>query len=140
MKKVIYFFIVMIMVFLNACKKDECRCDADIYHTWEVMEFMSVESVYYAKDNNCNPAIEFREDGTLDIHLDMNQCFGEFILSGKDGISISGIACTEICCDSDFSVKFTGMLSLVESYSVEQSKMKLIVPGWGWIELKLVSD
>lgn len=130
---------LLIIVFLFSCEKEKEKIAVDIYATWEVVDFMSIESVAYPKDNNYNPIIEFQQDGSFTLKLDRNNCLGSFTLSGVNGISIAGAGCTKICCDSDFSNKFVEMLSRVESYSFEENILKLNVSDWGWINLELAS-
>lgn len=132
-------FVVFIsLVFLmSACGKDECSCSDSIYNTWEVVDFVSKESVLYEKTDGNNPTIEFKSEGGCAIRLDINSCFGDFELSGENNISISTIGCTEACCDSDFSSKFISMLSQVKTYTFYEDQLKLNVPAWGWIELEL---
>jgi heat shock protein HslJ len=120
---------------LFSCDKSENECSCDIYQRWEVTEFMSVESVAYPKKNGFNPVIEFKNNGLYSLKLDVNHCSGSFTLTGENNVSISSAGCTKICCDSEFSKKFVTMLTQVNKYSIEGNKMKLNVPGWGWIEL-----
>jgi len=98
----------------------------------------SVESVSYSKDNGFNPLIEFKNDGTYLIKLDVNGCFGDFTLSNGNSISISASGCTKMCCDSQFSQKFIQMLPQVKTFEIEGSNLQLNIPGWGWIELEAV--
>ena len=130
-------FVFLVIIFCLSCEKREHRVADDIFNKWEVVDFMSVESMYYAKTDNYSPVIEFAADGSFLLKLDRNSCFGSFTLSGENGISMSGPGCTKICCDSDFSIKLAVILSQVESYSFEENTMKLNVSGWGWINLKL---
>lgn len=140
MKKYLFpIVIVLLSVLAFSCNKDknENPVVEDLYYTWQVVDFMSIESMLYAKDNNYNPTIEFKQDGSLNVTLDANSCFGSFAIVAGNKISFSQIACTEMCCDSDFSSKFVGMLSKVESYDLDNDQLRLNVPAWGFINLKL---
>ena len=130
-------FTLLFFSSLFSCQKEKNEVADDIYNTWEVVEFMSVESVIYLKDDNYNPVIEFINDGSFKLRLDVNSCFGSFNLSGNDSIEIITSGCTYVCCDSDFSSKFVMILSKVESYTINGNKMKLNIPDRGWINLKL---
>src|SRR5680860_199148 len=105
---VIVFFLLAINVSCDK-KHDEV---VDIINSWEVVDFMSVESVMYAKDKEFNPIIEFHENGAYSLQLDLNSCSGSFELTGEMEINITAAGCTKICCDSDFSRKFVLMLPL----------------------------
>lgn len=125
---------------LCACNDDDCNCTGDIYGKWEVKEFMSIESVLYAKNDGYNPIIEFKQDGTMEFQLDANMCSGEFEIIDETAINIEDAGCTKMCCDSDFSQKFVTMVSEVGTYEIEGDKLKLHVSGWGWIELEFISN
>ncbi|NOR76590.1 MAG: META domain-containing protein [Draconibacterium sp.] len=127
----------LLFIMLVSCNKDSVEVADDIYNSWEVVEFMSVESVHYSKIDNYNPIIEFRNDGDFSLKLDANNCVGSFNLFGESGIEITTPGCTKICCDSEFSNKLTIILSQVESYSIIENQLKLNISGWGWIDLKL---
>ena len=140
MKKYLFpIVIVLFSVFVFSCDKDEDESPVveDIYYNWEVVDFMSIESMLYSKDNNYNPRIEFKQDGSFNIKLDINSCSGSFEIKPDNQIAISLVVCTEACCDSDFSTKFAAMLSRVESYDLEDDQLRLDVPAWGFINLKL---
>ncbi|TNF45172.1 MAG: META domain-containing protein [Bacteroidetes bacterium] len=97
-----------------------------------------MKTLAYPKDKNFSPVFEFRNDGRYSLKLDVNNCSGSFSLTSESNIDISVAGCTKICCDSKFSQKFVAMLPQITSYSIEGKEMKLIIPGWGWIELKTV--
>jgi len=141
MKKSLYYFVVLTFILLlYSCDDKNCNCSVEIIGKWEVEEFMSIESVLYAKNNDYSPFVEFNADGSFEIHLDINVCSGTFELSKESGILFSNIGCTDACCDSDFSEKFIEMLPRIENYSLEENGLKLEVPGWGWIELARTSN
>lgn len=127
----------LLIVFFVSCNKDNNEVADSIYYKWEVEYFMSAESLFYSKIDNYNPIIEFIKDGGFTLKLDANSCVGSFNLSDENSIEISSPGCTKICCDSDFSNKFSIMLSQVESYSINKNQLKLNVTGWGSINLKL---
>lgn len=144
MKNIFFFlFGILITISFASCDNDDDNCgcnDGNIVGKWEAKEFLSLESRGYSKDDDYEPIIEFKKDGTIDIRLDANGCFGDFELIGETGINISNTGCTEMCCDSDFSTKFSSMLSQVSSYEIKNNVLKLNVSGWGWINLEWVSD
>lgn len=131
--------IILTTSILNSCSKndnDSAFTDG-LYNTWEVIEFVSIESVSYSKNNNYNPVIELKKNGEHLIHLDVNSCFGSFEVSGSDKISFGPSGCTEACCDSDFSMKFVETFTRVETFEIENNNLKLHVPNWGFILLQL---
>ena len=71
------------------------------------------------------------------MKLDNNNCSGSFKTADDDNIEITEPGCTKMCCDSDFSNKVALMLPQVASYSIEENKLKLNVPKWGWLSLEI---
>lgn len=138
MKRAKLIFLLAGLLF-SACNDDKCDCNGQVVGRWEVDNFMSLESVAYPKDDNYSPLIEFKSDGSYDVELDVNICGGEYSLALNDSISISGVGCTKICCDSEFSKKFRTMLPLVSTYTVDEGELRLTVEGWGWINLNWIS-
>lgn len=139
MKTVLFQLSLLFLIVLSSCRKneEETGIPKDICNTWEIVDFMSIESVLYAKDPQNTILITFETDNSYELKLDVNICLGEFTISNENEIEITGPGCTEICCDSDFSEKTTLMLSQVDSYTFDENRLKLNVPAWGWITLEL---
>ena len=133
--QIVIIFFLTLSIF--SCDKNETEVGTGILGKWKATKFMSVESVAYPKKDGYNPVIEFNNDGTYYLKLDMNSCIGIFTLTDNSGISMTAPGCTKICCDSEFSNKFVQMLSQVKSYQLENNNLKLEVPEWGWINLEL---
>ncbi|MDP2889936.1 MAG: META domain-containing protein [Bacteroidota bacterium] len=125
---------------LIACNKDKVSVVEDICHTWEVKSFMSLESVAYPKNENTPILLTFKKDGTYSLKLDINSCGGTFASGKNNQLEMDFPACTEACCDSQFSSKLATMLPQVTSYSIEGSILKLHVPQWGYIECEILSS
>ena len=128
--------VFVIIISFVSCNKDD-KIVKDIYNRWEIVDFISLESVTYPKNDNYNPIIQFQKEGNYILELDVNSCMGGFNLSSGNTIEISAAGCTKLCCDSKFSEKIISILSKVESYEMVNNKMKLNIPGWGWINLVL---
>jgi hypothetical protein len=135
------FQIIILLVILlipGSCKKDDTPADYTIYNTWEVKEFISILSVNYPKDKDNKLLLTFNQGGTYQLKLDVNTCTGTFESNIENLIEIGFPACTEICCDSQFSNKFNALLPSVTSYSINGDILDLNVPNWGTIRLELV--
>ena len=134
------FSLLTAILLLSCSKDDDCSCSYDIHNKWEATEFMSIESMYYAKENEYNPILEFKNNGTITFLLDKNNGTGTFILGENNELEITNLGWTDMCCDSDFSEKFVEMLPQVNSYTIEKNTLKLFVSEWGWIEFEMISD
>lgn len=137
MRQIIALISLLIFVSFSCQNENEEQLASDIYYTWEIVDFMSIESIYYGKPENSKILITFNKDGKYSLQLDVNSCGGSFKISNENKLEISGPGCTKMCCDSDFSNKIAIMLSQVETYTLEGNTLKLNVTAWGWINLEL---
>jgi hypothetical protein len=132
-----YNLLTFLIFAIAGCNHDTDPVADSIYHTWKVDSFMSVESVAYPRIEGNTITITFEKNGKYQTQLDENSCNGQFEAGANKQLQIEAGGCTKICCDSHFSEKFMTMLPLVTSYLIEDNFLKLNVPQWGWIELKL---
>jgi hypothetical protein len=137
--KILILATFILLLTLGSCNKDEVTNSA-LFRTWEVKEFMSLESVAYPKTEGNEILLTFEKTGSYQLKLDINSCGGPYILGKDNQLEIRSTACTEACCDSKFSEKLATMLLQVESYSIEGSTLKLYVPQWGYIECEIFSS
>ena len=136
-----FIFLFVIAFLLPSCDKEKCSCNnSEIIGKWEIVDFISLESIAYTKNNNYNPRFEFKTNGTFHLVLDVNVCNGNYALADGNTMNCSTAGCTEMCCDSPFSEKVVAMLPRVASYDFLDSELQLKVPDWGWINLKRSSD
>lgn len=136
MKGYLLKIIVVLFAFLTGCDENEPENPVNIFGKWEVISFEATESGTWPKDEDYNPQIEFKYDGTFTLFLDWNGCSGTFSVSGTNMIMIHEIGCTQSCCDSQFSLKLASMLKKTKTYSIEKRTLKLFIPDWGSIHLE----
>ena len=138
MKTQFLIFSILLMS-LTFCNKEDAANSA-LFQTWEVKDFMSLESKAYPKNENNKILLTFNKSGTYNLKLDINNCNGRFITSKDKHISMASTACTKVCCDSEFSEKLTATLPKVKTYIIDGNMLRLEVPEWGFIKLELVSN
>lgn len=132
------FILVIIILILGSCKKENAPADLTLYNTWEVKEFISILSVNYPKDPDNKILLIFQEGGIYQLKLDVNTCSGTFESNVENLINVGFPACTEACCDSQFSSKFATLFPSVTSYSIKGKILDLNVPNWGTMRCELV--
>lgn len=102
---------------------------------WKVMELRlsnSINTLYPTK----NYIVEFRDEKSIAIKLDINSCGGGYQSDKDKSIEISPLACTKACCDSEFATSLASTLSemttvkgngknLVLENPTKKSKIKL---------------
>ncbi len=130
--------LALLTVVLSSCRKIEGP-GSDLFGTWEVNDFLSIESVAYPKDPNNKITLKITEDRQYQLRLDINTCQGEILSLSDKGIIFGLPACTEACCDSPFSQKLSSMLPGVSMYDIQDDTLRLYVPEWGFIECTLVN-
>ena len=115
----IVFYIFSIILF-SSCSNEE---DSALINKWKVNG--------YLKNNNSisqtapsDLYITFNKDKTISTSLEINSCSSTFDVGEKD-LTINDFACTEACCDSDFSMEFVSLLSLVKAYNTSGSQLNL---------------
>jgi len=125
------------LLIVMSCHKDQAIGVKELYQTWAVKNFMSIESASYPKFENKPVLLTLHSDGSYNLKLDINNCSGSVDFQGKNHVEFEPAMCTEICCDSAFSEKLVAMLPRVTSWSMEGKNLKLHVPLWGYIECEL---
>jgi hypothetical protein len=124
------FFFCLLLI---SCSAEKNAAVPELYQSWEVKDFISVESIAYIKNPNTIILLTFQKNGSYSLALDVNHCGGSFSSGGNNSVTISNPVCTEICCDSKFSEKLVQMLPQVTSFSFEENKLYLRVPKWGFV-------
>ena len=132
---VILFVILMIP---GSCNKDKTPVVVSLFNTWEAKEFISLQAIDYPKDKVNKILITFDKSGIYQLKLDVNTCLSTFNSDAANVIDIGIPACTENCCDSDFSKKFAALLPSTTSYTITGKTLMLNVPHFGSIKLDLV--
>jgi len=59
------------------------------------------------------------------LKLDKNNCFGTYTITGNKNIKLSNLGCTEMCCDSDFSIAVSNALYNVTKVNFEKERATL---------------
>ncbi|EDP94890.1 DUF6438 domain-containing protein [Kordia algicida OT-1] len=69
--------------------------------------------------------LTIKSDTEFTLKLDKNNCFGTYAITGKNTIKLSGLGCTEMCCDSDFSMAVSSALYDVSTINLNKDKVTL---------------
>lgn len=103
-------------------------CDAS---TKEFIGTSWVVSELIENDKN-NPVtndviLTIKSDTEFTLKLDKNNCFGTYTISGNGNIKLSNLGCTEMCCDSEFSMAVSQALYKVSK--IKLNKDNVILSG-----------
>ena len=80
--------------------------------------------------------LEFQNENSLNIRLDVNNCMGSYEITDKGAIRISPLGCTKMCCDSEFALNLTQALSTMQTFKLKNDVLHL--SGQGKIMLELL--
>ncbi|WP_046759045.1 DUF6438 domain-containing protein [Kordia jejudonensis] len=69
--------------------------------------------------------LTIKSETEFTLKLDKNNCFGTYTLSSNGNIQLGDLACTEMCCDSDFSMAVTRALRKVSKIKLDKSRATL---------------
>lgn len=133
-----FIWFILLLFALSGCEKIDGPAK-NVFQTWEVKDFVSVESVTYAKNPDTRILLTINSDHSYRLQLDVNSCGGTLLSISELGIIFDNPACTEACCDSDFALRFASLLTAVNMYKIEDDTLLLSIPEWGFIECVRVS-
>ncbi|PTN08321.1 META domain-containing protein [Mangrovibacterium marinum] len=115
-----------------ACEKIDGPA-ADVYKTWEVTRFVAIDETM---DNDDAKPIYFAlyDDGHYMVQLGVNSCGGSILNITDNYLILAMPACTEMCCDSEFAVRFAELIPAISMYRMTGDLLRLYVKDWGFIE------
>ena len=68
--------------------------------------------------------INFQTDTSFTSSLSRNRCWGNY-RADKDKIKIQSPACTKMCCDNEYDIKYLNALGEVETFIIQKDTLKL---------------
>jgi len=126
--KALYLFLSLLTVLtLTNCKKD-ASADVTLFGKWKVEGYVASSSSL-AQTSATDIYLTFNNNKTIDISLEANECSGSFTIEAS-AITILDVGCTEICCDSDFSLELMDLIQLVESHHFTNDQLNLTGPDF----------
>jgi len=100
----------------------------EIFQTWMIQSMHTVSSIYIPSEPEEPLYLSFAHDESYNLVLEVNRCKGSFNIGQNGEINLSLAACTEMCCDSEFSEHLVPLLSQVTRYNIEGTKLTLSSP------------
>jgi hypothetical protein len=113
-------FLVFAMLLFSSCKKD----NLDIIGEWEV------EAIRTSQTSGWIDAPEiivfyFEKKGKMAFDLSVNRCITSYSSCTCGSFSVEIPACTEACCDSEFSTQILEILSEIGSHEISADELLL---------------
>ena len=131
-KFTILIIISLFLLIFISCEKEDINIDI-MSNSWELVKMKKQGENSYIKANETY-ILKFTSDTTYTLNLDVNNCGGHYEILNSGNIDISAMGCTEICCDSEFSVDLSLLFPKMAEYY--GSSDELIFNGQGTIILR----
>ena len=101
--------------------------DVDVNLTaddWKVEKIRKSGILIYTSTDS-SYILHFSDAKTFNLNLDVNNCIGLYEIPDKGSISFQAMACTEICCDTEFAEDLASLFPKMTSYYVRENKLYL---------------
>ena len=120
---------VLTMLLLAGCSDDDDNIPVEILATWQLQEFILDGGTTTKVDDPAKYTVEFKNDGNAHVKADCNNCNGSYFVDGMN-LSFGAMACTLAACPpGSFDAQFTGALSTVASYEIQNGALFLKYQG-----------
>ncbi len=124
----ISFVVGVAVLLLIALKCEEMPTHPNLANTeWKVSGIFFKDSTHAIIPEN-DLLFTFK-DSAIQIQLDVNNCFGTYTSNEGTVKIISGLTCTEICCDSKLADLMVTILPKLDSYSVLNNQLSITGDG-----------
>lgn len=133
MKRIRTLFLLAVFALTATCKHIDGPA-SNVFQTWEVKNFVSVETVTYDKKDSSKILLSINSNNTFTVKLDVNACTGSLAVLNELNIIFNSPLCTEACCDSPFAERFAELLPYITMYKIDDNMLRLSIPQWGFIE------
>ncbi|KAB8153139.1 META domain-containing protein [Kordia sp. TARA_039_SRF] len=116
MKTIVLSILVLTLVGCDASTKEF------VGSSWKVTE-LKVKGTTVAVTNAVILTVTSESEFTL--KLDANSCFGTYTITGESNIQLGEMACTEMCCDSEFSRAVVSAMHKVSNIKQHKKSVQL---------------
>ena len=121
-KKALFLNSLLISVLvLTSCQK--ATNDPSLFQKWKVSSLLK-NGASIVQNASDTLSLTFDQNKSLSIQLEINSCGADFSLRDKT-LDIDLIACTEACCDSDFSADLLYVLQHIVAYHFTGNDLNL---------------
>ena len=118
--KIVAFF--MVLLTLNACS-EERSIDSLVGTEWLLTDLeISLDNLVPETDY----ILKFDSETNFSMNLDVNNCGGNYEDFNDGMINFkAGLACTKICCDSEFSNKLARLFPSIVTFRIQNDVLTL---------------
>ncbi len=126
------------------CDDESIQSDSNIelFGRWKFIAFgQTGGSTINAEPDDCNECyvLIFKRDSTMEGKSVLNTLAKDFMLSGNQLVFPNGVLATEILEEGD-PLQFTNALKNVQSFNIEESRLKLFYSEDNFLLFNLISS
>ena len=126
--------IIGIIVLGSSCEKKDVDINLSAAD-WKVKKIRKRGKLIYTATDSTY-VLHFSNDNTCNLNLDVNNCVGLYEIPEDGSITFQGMACTKMCCDTEFAEDLLSLFPEMTGYYVLDNKLHL--EGDGEIILQLL--
>jgi len=119
----ISFWVLSLGLLAISCEKRMVDVDLTA-NTWKVDKIRTSEQKAFETTDSLY-ILQFNGDGSCFLNLDVNTCGSYYEVPSAGSIKFQMVACTEICCDTDFATALSALFSKMKSYYVQNNRLHL---------------
>jgi hypothetical protein len=110
---------------LLAISCEKRMVDVDLTaNDWKVEKIRASEQKAYVTTDSLY-ILQLKGDGSCFLNLDVNTCGSYYEVPSAGSIKFQMVACTEICCDTEFAANLRALFSKMNSYYVRKDRLHL---------------
>jgi len=115
--------IIFAGLLLCSCEKKDIDIDLTT-SDWKVDKIRKSGKLI-SESTDSTYILEFTGAETYNLALDVNACIGLYEIPHKGRIEFQPMACTEICCDSDFAMDLAALFPKMTVYYIMDNRLHL---------------
>ena len=105
----------------SSCEKKDVDIDLTS-EDWKVEKIRKSGKLIFTSTDSTY-ILEFTSDEAYRLDLDVNTCIGLYEIAQKGSIEFQAMACTKICCDTEFAMDLSGLFPKMTGYYIRDNKL-----------------
>ena len=110
----ILLMMISIIVLGTSCMKEDSGIDLTS-RDWRVEKIRNDGQLTYITTDSTY-ILQFHSDTEYNLNLDVNMCMGLYEVPDQGNIEIQPMACTKVCCDTEFAEELAFLLPKMTRY------------------------
>ena len=119
----ILFLMISFGLLGSSCMKEDIDIDLTSKH-WKVVKIKNAGQLTYTATDSTY-ILRFSTESEFSLDLDVNMCIGLFEVPEQGSIDIQPMACTKVCCDSEFAEELAFLLPGMSEYYTRGDELYL---------------